>query len=32
MKKEYAKPTLAKREKVAEIAAVTAAPGSLPAR
>ena len=32
MKKEYAKPTLAKRERVAEVSAVTAAPGSLPAR
>jgi hypothetical protein len=32
MKKEYAKPTLTRRERLAEIAAVTAAPGSLPAR
>lgn len=32
MKKEYAKPALTKRERLSEIAAVTAAPGSLPAR
>ena len=32
LKKKYAKPTLAKREKLAAISAVTAAPASAPDR